>query len=493
MTTIDRVRKVIDTAVGSDRLANVKETDQLVQGGIISSLEIVMIGLGLEQEFRLTIPDSQLTVANFATLETLAALMDRLSGKGDGAVQVVQESGFYRSMQESLAACIRRPMILAALVIVWLVALDRVLVPYVVERGPLASMYWPFADSGRRLYHSSGGWSPNDLRVGVGRHEFFRASSSTKPSILFFGDSGTIGSWVKAGDAPPARVEAKLKETLPDARVYNFAFFMRSFVKDVMLLEAILESTGERPRVDAAIFTFSDAYFDASFQKHLIDSLPYFSLNRDLLTSFRKRIKPKEAGPYRNLYKYLAGASRKFRGPFEEYVLENTSIYRYKTFFTFLSMHGKDTKSYWNKEYAIGNTPLFPVRLPSPPPTFQLHDAGFSKESVDQDLIALTDDVLDFLASKNIKIYIFLRPYAPLEWKGHPFPASPMNIETLIHERGWDKKATIIDLRWSLYGNQFSDSLSHYTPEGSQILGDAMGDAIASTLKRPSTSAVGSP
>lgn len=488
MTTIDRVKKVIDNNVGADRLARVKSTDLLVQGGIISSLEIVAIGLGLEQEFQLPIPDSHLTVANFSTLETLAALMDRLNGNSISPAETVHEASLYKATQDNLARCLRRPISLALMVFAWLFLLDQFLLPYTIEQGPLSEIYRSFSDHGRRLYQSSGGWAPDDLKFTVQRHEFIRTTRQAKPTIIFFGDSGTIGSWVKADVAPPAQVEARLRQSIPDARVYNFAFFMRSFIKDVMLLEAILESNEKDIPFDTVIFTFSDAYFDAGFQKSLINNMPYFSLNRDLLARFRKRIEAPDPAPYDHLQASLSSANRKFRGRFQEYALEKTSAYRYKTFFLFLGvygklyLHGKGSDAFWSQEYAIGNKPLFPTRLASPPADFKLHDTGLSDESMDRDLVALTNDVLNYLQSKNIKVFIFLRPYAPLEWQTQ-FPFKPKNIETLIREQGWDKKATVIDLRWALYGNQFSDTLSHYTPEGCEILGRQLGDAISTALK----------
>lgn len=497
MTTIDRVRNVINAAVGENRLAQVRASDLLLQSGIISSLEIVIVGLELEKEFGVPIPDNQLTVANFSTLETLAALMDRLGGNGANGesgsdpVPDAGDTGFYKSLQDSLASCLRHPVILSVMVLAWLFVLDRAVLPYVVERGPLSGMYTSFIESGRRLYQSSGGWAANDLNFAVKRHEFTQSMNKTRPAVLFFGDSGTIGSWLPAEQALPAQTEIRLRQSFPKARVFNLAFFMRSFIKDVMLLESLLESNGDPLPVDAVIFTLSDAYFDSKFQRHLIDALPYFSLNRRLLTRFRDRVNARDPVPYANLYQHLAKANRKFRGRFEEYFLERTAIYRYQTFFTFLTLYGKDPSGFWGKEHAIGNKPLFPQRLPAPPANFKLHDTGLTKESLDHDLVALTNDTLDFLRSKNIKVYFFLRPYAPLEWRNHPFPAGPMNMDTLIREQGWDKKATIIDLRWSLYGNQFSDSLSHYTPEGSRILGEAIGDAIKITLKVPATGAAG--
>jgi acyl carrier protein len=492
-TTINRVRKAIATAVGADRLARVADTDLLVQGGIISSLEIVMVGLEFEKEFAVAVPDSVLTIANFHSLETLTLLMDWLCNgvEAGGPTQAGHEHVGYKKLLDSLAGCYRRPLLLGLLILTWLILMDTFALPYLVERGPLAKSYAQFSDYGRRLYHSSGGWAPNDLQVAVRRHQIVKDRNPGAPAILFFGDSGTVGSWVRADDAPPAKVEEKIRATYPDARVHNFAFFMRSFVKDVMLMEALLEEASNELPVDAVIFTLSDAYFDAAFQKSLIDAVPYFSLNRGLLFRFADRGEPGASLKYKNLYKNLGDANRKHRGRFEEQILEQTSIYRYKSFLSFLTLHGRDPSGFWKQEYAIGDKPLFPARLPSPPADFKLHDTGLNAVSIDHELVALVSETLDFLTSRGVKVYIFLRPYAPLEWRDHAFFSGEMDIAELILDEGWDKKATVIDLRWSLYGNQFSDSLSHYTPEGSRILGDAIGNAVAATLPAALASAKG--
>ena len=311
-------------------------------------------------------------------------------------------------------------------------------------------------------------------------------------------------SWVKAEDAPPARTQEKLTKTFPQARVENFAFFTPSFVKDVMLLEAALEANDGKFPVDAVIITLSDSYFYSPFQKSLIELVPYISLNRSLLKRFSDRlnarmycetcqaIRESRTASYIRLYDSLSKANRTHRGRFEEYVLEQTSIYRYKTFLTFLKLNVWDPDGFWQREYRIGDKPMFPTRLPKPPEKFGLNDAGFSAQTTDIDQVALINDVLEFLEHQNIKVYIFLRPYAPVEWRDHPFPPNPMNVETLIHAQGWDKKATIVDLRWALYGDQFSDSLVHYTPAGSRVLGDAIGSAIAATWRPAPAASAGS-
>jgi hypothetical protein len=166
-------------------------------------------------------------------------------------------------------------------------------------------------------------------------------------------------------------------------------------------------------------------------------------------------------------------------------VLERSSVYRYKTFLLYLMLSARAGDAYWSREYAVGEKPLLPTRLPEPPANFHLHDNGFDNASLDRDVVTLVDDVVNFLNRRGIKVYFFLRPYAPLEFKGHNFFSLPMTIDNLIREHGWDRKATIIDLRWSIYGDQFSDSLSHYTPAGNRVLADDIAATITQTLPPP--------
>jgi len=482
-TTIERVRQAIGDAVGPDRLEGIGDRHPLVHSGTISSLEMVLIGLELEKQFGLAIPDNALTIANFASLATLATMIDALAGKGRHPSTTRDEpQDLYGRLHRSLADSLRRPVLFGALFALFLVLLDAVTLPLLIEHGPLRKAYALFSDNGERLYHSSGGWAPDDLQIAVARHRIMKESWQGWPRILFFGDSGTIGSWVKAEDAAPAQVEARLRQTWPSARVYNFGFFMRSFIKDAMLLEALLTmKDGDLP-VDAVVFTFSDAYFHKPFQDSLVAAMPYFSLNRNLLHDLPQHIGTQTPDAYSRITNELAAASAKHRYRFTEAVLERSSVYRYKTFLLFLKLSGRARDAFWSREYAVGDKPLLPTRLAEPPAGFQLHDTGFDTASLDRDAATLVDDVVDFLTRRGIKVYFFLRPYAPLEFKAHHFDTAPMNIDDLIRKRGWDRKATIIDLRWSLYGDQFSDTLSHYTPAGNRVLGEAIAATISQTL-----------
>jgi acyl carrier protein len=487
VAAIKRVRKAIGDAVGPDRLKGIEDKHALVQSGIISSLEIVMIGLELEKEFGLVIPNNALTVANFTSLTTLAAMIDALAGEGvrTSIARDEEPRDLYGRLHRSLANSLRRPLLFGALFVLFIVLLDAVAVPLLIEYGPLRKAYASLSDDGERFYRSSGGWAPDDLQIAVARHRIMNETGQGWPRVLFLGDSGTIGSWVRADEAAPALVETRLRRIWPSARVYNFGFFMRSFIKDAMLLEALLQMKhGDLP-LDAVILTLSDAYFHKPFQDSLVAAMPYFSLNRNLLRDLPQHIGTQTPDAYARMTSELAVAGAKHRNRFTEAVLERSSAYRYKTFLLYLMLSARTGDAFWSREYAVGEKPLLPTRLAEPPANFQLHDGGFDTATLDRDVVTLADDVVNFLNRRRIKVYFFLRPYAPLEFKGHHFFSLPMTIDNLIRDRSWDRKATIIDLRWSIYGDQFSDSLSHYTPAGNRVLADAIAATIAQTLPAP--------
>lgn len=63
--------------------SQVKSVDQpLISSGIIDSFALVELSLFIEEEFGVTIPDPQMTVANFDTVELGCATIQRFAGAG---------------------------------------------------------------------------------------------------------------------------------------------------------------------------------------------------------------------------------------------------------------------------------------------------------------------------------------------------------------------------------------------------------------------------
>jgi acyl carrier protein len=82
MNTNDIIHKFISTELlqgtGETTLG---DDDQLIQSGIIDSLGIMTMLSFLEEEFTLQIPGEDLIPENFASISTIAALVERLRNK----------------------------------------------------------------------------------------------------------------------------------------------------------------------------------------------------------------------------------------------------------------------------------------------------------------------------------------------------------------------------------------------------------------------------
>ena len=77
-TTLDRIADIVATVAAQHGLAGpFAPTDFLVDRGL-SSMAMVDLMLAVEGDFDVTIPQRELTPANFQSMEALARLLDRL-------------------------------------------------------------------------------------------------------------------------------------------------------------------------------------------------------------------------------------------------------------------------------------------------------------------------------------------------------------------------------------------------------------------------------
>ncbi len=77
-TTIDRIADIVAAVAAQHGLAGpFAPTDFLVDRGM-SSMAMVDLMLAVEADFDVTIPQRELTPANFQSMEALARLLDRL-------------------------------------------------------------------------------------------------------------------------------------------------------------------------------------------------------------------------------------------------------------------------------------------------------------------------------------------------------------------------------------------------------------------------------
>ena len=203
---VGNIRDTITVSLGDDRLNGIGPDDPLVRSGIISSLELVVVVLGLSDHFAVDIPDSVVTIDNFDTLSTLARRLAKLK-QSQVPAGLQSDDDTWTFPLSSLFRALRRPVTLVFLVVVFLVFLDVVLMA--VMKGPLADSYRVFLENGERLYPVSGGYSTDDLLFSVSQHKIARSSGARFPRVAVLGDSGTIGSWVTFDEAIPAIDAAK--------------------------------------------------------------------------------------------------------------------------------------------------------------------------------------------------------------------------------------------------------------------------------------------
>lgn len=77
-TTLDRIDAIVAAVAAQHNLSgSFAPTDFLVDRGM-TSMAMVDLMLAVESEFDVTIPQRELTPANFQSMEALARLLDRL-------------------------------------------------------------------------------------------------------------------------------------------------------------------------------------------------------------------------------------------------------------------------------------------------------------------------------------------------------------------------------------------------------------------------------
>jgi hypothetical protein len=442
-------------------------------------MEIVVIVLALEKHFSISIPDSDVTLDNFATLGRLTAL---IQARTEGRALAPQAAVAVHVLMKSLARVMRRPLLALTLVAALLVGFEALLP--VLMQGPLAGAYHRFLEKGRRLYPTAGGHSQDDLSFAVGNHEILYTRLQDRPRVIVFGDSGTVGSWLPASQAPAAYMQAELRKTLPHARVYNLAYFMPSVLKDFMILEAILERTGGNPPFEAVVFTLGDSHLSLDYREHQLTKVPFIPLNHHLLQNFLNRMLGQDARRYAPIISDLARADQEHHNFFTRWAKFHSSLYHYGPFLRQLL----DTALYYpldqiEREYIIGAKPLF-EQTPEQPPEDVAITRGVRKGNLDKPILKLFTKGIDWLRSHGVKVVIYIEPRGPKKWRRLYSEPDGRDAYVIAQHICASGRCEVVDLRWSLSGDQFTDNVAHYTKQGNQVLGRAVGLALAKELSR---------
>jgi acyl carrier protein len=476
---LESVRAAISDALGDGRLDDASADTSLVRSGLISSLEIVSVTLALENAFGISISPTQVTVANFDTLASLTGLVQR-NGSAEFGASAAADGAEWFVMRASVIGVVRRPLLFAVLALATLVGLDFGL--GTLMKGPLARSYDAFMESGHRLYPVGGAYSQDDLDYAVSQHRILRPSSAaTGPRVAFFGDSGTIGSFVRYEDAIPHAVEDALLSRHPGAQTYNLAFFMQFLAKDLMILESVMERSDGRIPFDVAIFTLGDFYFRNEFILHLESAMPYLSLNWPLLERFATRISEPERAPFQQMTAELKTASRRARNPLEEFLQRRSALYRYAPYFRYLVTEVLLRPSPFFYLYGAGRKPLFDPVPPTPPSGFDM-SLGIPDELMDKRIEGMARAAISYLHARGIKVILFLKPHGPNEWQAKQKRLSATTAKEIAERLCQGGICRVIDLRWELSGREFTDTTAHYTAAANRRIGEKIAQVVEEQL-----------
>ena len=478
--TLSRVKAAVASAADHD-LGDIGDDHPILESGIITSLDIVMIAASLEEEFQIEIPDSAITMENFHSLRALGAMVSSMT-------QTLGEVGFSEKRPNvillSLGGALRRPALFAVFVAVSFLALDT-FAGFAVM-GPLAPYLEDFNEKGMRLYPAVGGNNAiDDLKAAVDMHEISGPPAAGGLRVAFFGDSGTMGSFVRAEDAIPAQAELALKERYKDAKCYNLAYYQTSYVKDAMILEAVLQASGGKPPFDIAVFTMSEFYFHPLHGKRIVQVMPSFGFNDHLFRSFVKRAGKQESQAYKQIMADLALARKNGYWPLEPQMARHLNLYKLGPRMRFLfQRHApfQELKTSYKFEYHLavtGKKQWVDDSAIDPPDGFILHDYYLTKESVRQNIsMTVFEDIVSFLELRGVKILVYLKPVAPAAWEGK-YKQGPYTSPKLAADIAQMHPMGIVDARFALKGSQFTDSLTHYSAEGNRIIGRMIAGKLA--------------
>jgi len=472
--TIEAIRAAASDALGDRRLDGVAADASLVRSGMISSLEIVVLAAALEERFDLSIPAAQVTMQNFDSLRGMAQLVRGGTGRStppDNAAAPAEAP----ALRASAAAAVRRPVMLVAFTLAFLVLLDAGL--GALMRGPLAQRNQAFLEQGYRLYPVGGSYSQDDLAFSIAHHRIGDRSLRGKPRVAVFGDSGTIGSFVTPAESIPGALEAALRRRYPQAEVFNLAFFMQFLAKDLMILQAVLERSGGELPFDVAVFTLGDDYFRSEFIDRLPAMMPYLALNEDLLKRFSERLPEAARAPLASMVDDLRAASRATGNPVQRWLARHSALFHYAPYFRYLVTEVLRSERPFDYAYSLGRRPFLDPVPDRPPKSVQV-SLGLAEKSIDRRVVSMGRATIEYLRERGIKVVLYLKPHGPSEWRPLYRQGTNISAAEIAQELCAARRCSVVDLRWSLSGSQFTDTLAHYNADANRLIADRLARAI---------------
>jgi len=77
----ERIRSFVVEKFPLARKRNIKDSDELLESGIMDSLGILDLVAFIESEFNITVSDEDLSPENFSSIENVARFAERRNGK----------------------------------------------------------------------------------------------------------------------------------------------------------------------------------------------------------------------------------------------------------------------------------------------------------------------------------------------------------------------------------------------------------------------------
>ena len=217
---IEKIRETIKNSLGDESLDYMGKNDPLIQSGLISSLDIIQVTLDLEKKFNISIPDSEITVSNYFSLQTLANKIAEIKYDLDQQYQTEFNNS---KLLNSLSRSFKKPISMILLMITFLAGIDFGVSGLI--KGPMKNKYHEFYEYGNRLYPSAGTYSQLDYFFAVSQHEIMSIAEIRRPRIGIFGDSSTFGSFVRFDESLSYFAEKTINKNFPNAEVFNLTFW----------------------------------------------------------------------------------------------------------------------------------------------------------------------------------------------------------------------------------------------------------------------------
>jgi acyl carrier protein len=460
-TDLSELREVLGEALGDDRLARVAPDAPLLQGGVVSSLELIVLLAALEERYALQLPPGRAA----QSLSSLAAIQALVEGRAVASPRVVRPgyASWRRYTRRPLWAALAVLLALAAIDSCWRLAVETV----------LWEDYLAFREHGQRLYPLVGDLAQDDFGVAAAAHEIHTQSDPAEGWVVVLGDSGTIGSYLTAAEAIPAQAQARLREQGLQARVTNLAFYGRVLAKDLMLLELIRDEP-----LRAVVFTVGDDHLSRELNGVWLRNYPHVSLNSPLLERYVERLPAAEQAPFGPTLAALRDADARHWGPLRRLGYARTGLSRYRHYMRGLLLD--------RALPAATGTRLKLAQLVRDQRLSRGGPTAIRQGVPSDDLDPLQEQILrgaiSRLRARGVEVVLLVEPAGPREWRPPPQPgfvATTPRYQRLAAETG----AHLLDLRWALTAEQFTDTLAHYTADGSRLLGRELGDALAEALR----------